>query len=733
MIERRSEPRLPMWIPVRAGVGGNMLAGISSNLSRSGMMILMQPGAEGIEPGETLPIECDLPGTAGRIEAQATVVWTRDDILNHRGEQCRGLGVRLGPLDRRYREALETTLSSYLPTVLVVGSMAGSDIARQIASFATVEQVEDAEAALECLDQRHVTVLVCGEHLPGTSAADFLQRVVTRFPQAGTVNVVLAAGEVREAFQELVDEDELFYLSSEPLPVSEIGSVIRGAIDHHEVRRQPRPESRWQDSGAAAHVLDMMRNLARAEGIKEAAPLIAETVVEIMIAERVHLLLYDPIEETLSAINDDEERVESAAAGLVGFVARSGSSVLVPEARSDPRFDQEADDPPGSGDEQLLVVPVVDSSRRVLVVLVAVRSSDQPRFSQDERDRLRLLAGQLTPVFQHLTLKSELEAVTTRDVAAMQKQSADIYRQEALEYHEAHGVEGRLLDLSPAWTRWTYWLVLTITMVGLAYICFGRIHEYAEGPAVVRVTGRAEVIAAAAGTVTAVEVSAGQKVAPGDLLVRLYDAQELASLERIRREFDLQLIASLRDPADESIRRSLATLRAQKDLAEAQLELREIRASSSGTVSDIRVRVGQLLAPGDTAMSIVTDQTAYSIVAFIPGHYRPQMSQGAPLRFEITGYQHAYQMLRVDHIGDEIIGPAEARRFLGPDADDSMIPAGPAVVVRAQIRTQMFEADRRQYSFFDGMLGTAEVQVRSQSILLTLIPDLKAVVEGGNG
>ena len=56
-----------------------------------------------------------------------------------------------------------------------------------------------------------------------------------------------------------------------------------------------------------------------------------------------------------------------------------------------------------------------------------------------------------------------------------------------------------------------------------------------------------------------------------------------------------------------------------------------------------------------------------------------------PLRLEIQGYRYAYQHLTVDSVGDEVVGPAEARRYLGDEIADAVQFAGPVVRVEAHL------------------------------------------------
>jgi hypothetical protein len=100
---------------------------------------------------------------------------------------------------------------------------------------------------------------------------------------------------------------------------------------------------------------------------------------------------------------------------------------------------------------------------------------------------------------------------------------------------------------------------------------------------------------------------------------------------------------------------------------------------------------------------------------------------GQKLRLEISGFRYAYRELTVEAIGDEVVGPEEARRYLGPEVADSVQLGGPVVLVRAKLPARTFNSEGRVFSYHDGMHGTAEVRVRTEPILLTLVPGLKVI------
>jgi membrane fusion protein (multidrug efflux system) len=303
-----------------------------------------------------------------------------------------------------------------------------------------------------------------------------------------------------------------------------------------------------------------------------------------------------------------------------------------------------------------------------------------------------------------------------------------IFREEALRHHEGSKDEGDVLRISPAWTRWTYWLLLALLAAGLLYSVLGRLPEYASGPAVVEVEGRSDLSVDTPGLVASVEVEPGQRVEAGQPLVSFLSRDETASLERIQREFELQLVRVLREPTDEAARQTLTSLRAERELAQARQQGRTLRAPHSGVVGALRVRPGQYITPGESVVTLTGDDVQVTLLALLPGGYRPLLEPGRKVRVELNGFVHEYQEVTIESVGDQIIGPNEARRFLGADVADALTLSGPMVMVRARVDSPTFTSQGRTFNYFDGMHARADARVRSERILVTLIPGLKGAL-----
>lgn len=307
----------------------------------------------------------------------------------------------------------------------------------------------------------------------------------------------------------------------------------------------------------------------------------------------------------------------------------------------------------------------------------------------------------------------------------MDKPKPTLFRQEALAARRAQVERADVLALDPTATAWGVRVIFLGLLTLLLFVWLGRLNEYATGPAMVRIEGRTTLNAKQPGVVTAVALRPGEDVEQGDIVVQLYAADEVADLEAAQKELDQQLHKLLQKPDDEVAREALVSLRARVALAETRVEQRTVRAPRRGTVGDVRVREGQVVDPG-AVIAEMHDSTARATVsALLPGRYRPYLAQGHKLRFRLDGFQRQVLELTVTRVGDQIVGPREATRFLGADLADAVAVDGPVVLVEAQLPRGRFRADGAELSYAHGMLGSAEAVVRDERVLYALLPALK--------
>jgi multidrug efflux pump subunit AcrA (membrane-fusion protein) len=309
----------------------------------------------------------------------------------------------------------------------------------------------------------------------------------------------------------------------------------------------------------------------------------------------------------------------------------------------------------------------------------------------------------------------------------MSQTPPQLFRQEALEHHARPEERGTLLHLEPAWARYTYRVILALGVtlgVGLALV---DINDYARGPVLIQVQGLEEVSATAAGRVSRVLVTRGQWVKAGQPLVELHASAEKADYNRVAQEFQARLAAQMMDPLNAGTRQELASLRAQLELSQSRLAERVVKAPRDGQINELRARENQYLTAGEVVATLTQDGAEAWAVALVPGHYRPLLKPGLPLRLELTGFPYAYQQLEVASVSDELVGPAEVQRYLGPGLRDVVPLEGPQVVVKARLPSNTFQFDERTYSYYTGLPGSAWVKVRARNGWLTVLPVLELI------
>jgi membrane fusion protein (multidrug efflux system) len=306
--------------------------------------------------------------------------------------------------------------------------------------------------------------------------------------------------------------------------------------------------------------------------------------------------------------------------------------------------------------------------------------------------------------------------------------SAGIFREAALEHHaEGDQKSGEILRLEKKWLTWSVRLILGAALAALVFSVVFDVTEYASGTAIVRIEGRRPVVTLISGVVETVHVQPGQHVEKDQVLVTLSSALEEAEHRRARSEFQLSLAALLRDPSDHNAKASLASLKPRRDSAAQIASARIIRAPHAGVMTDIRVRPGQYLTANEVVLGIAPLAAQASLVCLMPGEYRPMLSPGQPLRFALTGYKFEYRSVDVTSVGEEVVGPAEMKRYLGAELADSVELAGPTVLVKASLPSRTFTADGRTFTYVEGLTGQADVRVRKEPIIVLLVPSLKSL------
>jgi hypothetical protein len=548
-----------------------------------------------------------------------------------------------------------------------------------------------AEQALSCLYGEDVSVLVLGSNLSPHQGKEFLARWTLAAPDIHTSNIVLCASSEAVLFQEFIDESKLFYMARSAISDDQLFALVRAAADQERFFLNVVENERLSQRVVADdRLIEICTRLDLQSDTLCVAGLVSDTAQSLTNASCAHCFIYNSAEETLLEARPahDDQRGESAATGLIGFVARTGERIDLERADRDPRYDPSVDNPSGIRDPKLIAEPIRLGPGEILGVVAAFRAGHDSSFSRSDVENLALISACSAPRLKHILLQSRIQELLL-DPSRGLRGKHDIFRVEALEYHvRKWDQEGDVLRTAPAWLRRSHWFLLIILMLAVAFMSFANLNEYAAGPAIIRARESVKIASPGASLVRSVKVLVGDRVHQGDLLV----------------EFDLSSHGA-------------------KDASGGQL-----RAPLEGVVSDVWVRPGQLMNPGDPAMNIIDGDAGYELIALLPGSYAPQLQPGLQIQFKVDGYPDSNEKVQVDRVGAEIVGPIQAARAFGRDGPEALMGGGPVVIVRALLKQPTFRANHREYGYEDGLAARAQVTVRSERMIVGLVPAFRGVL-----
>ena len=210
-----------------------------------------------------------------------------------------------------------------------------------------------------------------------TAALDSLQEPECRA-------IVLTTRESLPDFQQLIDDDRLFYLACGELPARELDALIGAA------RGERRPEATLDRDLDAAH----FRWIALAQSVTDLTNALRGAAASAVGAARTRCILFDSHRGALWVPN--ESISESPAAGLAGFIFRTGLTVCLGHLEGDARFDRDLDDPEGDAADRFLGVPV-RANGKVVAVLAALRPGDASPFEPVDVAAMEALAAHASP------------------------------------------------------------------------------------------------------------------------------------------------------------------------------------------------------------------------------------------------------------------------------------------------------------------------------------------------
>src|SRR3979490_1948027 len=95
--------------------------------------------------------------------------------------------------------------------------------------------------------------------------------------------------------------------------------------------------------------------------------------------------------------------------GIAGAVATTNSSINIPDAYKDPRFNQNVDKQTGYRTKTILCVPMRSVEGEVVGVLQALNKQDGKPFNAEDEELLSALGGQAAAAVNNALLHQEIE------------------------------------------------------------------------------------------------------------------------------------------------------------------------------------------------------------------------------------------------------------------------------------------------------------------------------------
>ncbi|HEY8930545.1 MAG TPA: efflux RND transporter periplasmic adaptor subunit [Mucilaginibacter sp.] len=164
---------------------------------------------------------------------------------------------------------------------------------------------------------------------------------------------------------------------------------------------------------------------------------------------------------------------------------------------------------------------------------------------------------------------------------------------------------------------------------------------------------KVSLVSETAGAITGIYFNEGTAVKKGQLLVKVYNQDLVASLKQndyqvalakqneYRNSILLQKEAISQQEYDTSLT-SLNTLKAQSEVLKAQIAKTEIRAPFSGTIGLRNISPGGYLSPS-TAIATLVNIDPAKVTFSVPERYLPLIKQGTKISFTIESSRNTFQ------------------------------------------------------------------------------------------
>lgn len=634
------------------------------------------------------------------------------------------LGAAHGNGDNAVRRVLVTTAEAWRSSVIGAADLApvlvAADDERAIEACRTMPALRGTEIvhAREVQDPQRVGALLLGCSPEREPSVASVRSTIQRLP--GMRPILFArSGAASDHWSDVVGSGDVFFACSGWPESDSLESLALAALENAVFRRvfrelaRPKPATEDGFPGFAWYDAASLGERRAAQGALRDLAAQAERRMPDVTAT---VYAYDDWAEILLGPHpvQQAEFAESAALGLIAYAARSGMPVLEEGVEDSVFFDPELDLVPGAG-RGLMAVPVRDHSGTVFGVLACHAVDENDSLRPELLDTARLLASDFAPPLAALREYDRLQG----DIGV----DSSVFRAEAIQEQRRSESPSAILNVSERWGSWIVGGMAALLLAFVAFLIFGTATEYAEGNAVVHSRGRIPVIANEGGTVAAIHIAPQIEVSPGDVIGTLYDHAELAQVRRLEHEYEDALVRLLRNPDDPAAGGGLAALRSASEQARADLEERQLMVPVGGVLTDVRVRPGALVTPGQTVATVGTVGPGFEIVAAVPGNFRPLLGSGVPVVAELEQFPGSRFHLEAREVSPEVISVEEARALMGQLLPTAAEDAALALVY-ADLPDVLVSSAGAEYPLYDGMRGSVRIPVREERFIVTLWPAL---------
>jgi len=470
----------------------------------------------------------------------------------------------------------------------------------------------------------------------------------------------------------------------------------------------------------------LVRAALLAESVDQAAICISDGIEWVAGADRGLLVLADHSRDGLWIPSAGLSARFTTRYGVFSNVASARRPVLVRRLEDDPGFHLDDLRLAERGD-RILLVPIELRERdrtTMLGIGVAVRRGSEPEFESSDGAALEAFLSAARPGVERMVALHETEGELAESEAPHAEDGQRLFRDEALA-HDRAGLSGHgaPIQLLPEWLRRAEWTLVALLIALGLFFGLARSDRTARGTAVVHQPRQVLVDSPVSGVAASVHVVPGEEVSSGQRLLELEASRESARLELLLASFEEALVRRLRDPSDRAAADELTRLRRETEGARVELAQRVVDSPVDGVVQHVRVRPGHLVQQGQALVVLTrSGKSDGAVFASLPASLRSHLRPGREVTFVANRSRDERVTLVLHWVADSVVGPAEARRFLGEGVADALAIAGPQVVVEARWPRGADSGGGLEAPLMEAETGVLEVVVDSEPLWLRLLP-----------